>query len=98
MDDIKIAADKYEILDHSPIGQFVLRKDFVVIFWNKCLESWSGISRDKIVGTNLLTHFPHLEEIKYIDRIKNMFKSSPPITFSSQEHKYIIPSPLPGGK
>ena len=98
MDDIKIAADKYEILDHSPIGQFVLRKDFVVIFWNKCLESWSGISRDKIVGTNLITHFPHLEEIKYINRIKNMFKSSPPITFSSQEHKYIIPSPLPGGK
>ena len=98
MDDLKIAADKFEILDHTPIGQFVLRKDFIVIFWNKCLEDWSGISRDKIVGTNLMTHFPHLEDIKYIDCIKSVFNSSSSIVFSSQEHKYIIPSPLPGGK
>lgn len=98
MDDIKIAADKFEILDHSPIGQFVLRKDFIVLFWNRCLEAWSGISRDKIVGTNLMSHFQHLGDSRYIDRIKNIFNSSPPIVFSSQLHKYIIPSPLPGGK
>ena len=98
MDDMKIAADKFGILDHSPIGQFVLRKDFIVIFWNKCMEVWSGISKDKIVGTNLMTHFPHMEESVYIDGIKSMFNSGPPIVFSSQLHKYVIPSPLSGGK
>ena len=82
MDDLKIAADKFEILDHTPIGQFVLRKDFIVIFWNKCLEDWSGISRDKIVGTNLMTHFPHLEDIKYIDRINSVFNASSSTVFS----------------
>ena len=95
---MKIAADKFGILDHSPIGQFVLRKDFIVIFWNKCMEVWSGISKDKIVGTNLMTHFPHMEESVYIDGIKSMFNSGPPIVFSSQLHKYVIPSPLSGGK
>ncbi len=98
MDDIKKAADKFEILDHAPIGQFVLRKDFIVIFWNRCMEAWTGISRDKIVGTNLMTHFLHLGDSRYIERIKNIFNSSPPIVFSSQLHKYFIPSPLPGGK
>ncbi len=98
MNELKKATEQFAILDHSPIGQFILRKDFVVIFWNRCLESWSGISRDQIVGTNLITHFPHIGESKYHNRIKNIFESSPPIVFSSQLHKNFIPSPLPGGK
>ncbi|ODS31520.1 MAG: sensory response regulator with diguanylate cyclase domain protein [Candidatus Scalindua rubra] len=98
MKDIKKAEKQFAILDHSPIGQFVLRKDFVVIFWNRCLEAWSGISRDQIAGTNLITHFPHLGSEKYVNRIKSMFGYGPPIVFSSQLHKYFIPSPLPEGK
>ncbi len=98
MDYIKLKTDKYEILDHSPIGQFVLRKDYIVVFWNRCLETWSGISRDKIVGTKLTIHFPHIGEKKYTARINSIFNSGPPIILSSQLHKYFIPSPLPGGK
>ncbi len=98
MDDIKKMAAQFKILDHSPIGQFVLRKDFVVIFWNRCLETWSGISRDQIVGTNLIKHFPHLEDDKYIGRIKDIFQYCAPIIFPSQVDRYFIPSPLPGGK
>ena len=95
---MKKAAIQFAILDHSPIGQFVLREDCVVIFWNKCLEDWSGISRDKIVGTDLTTHFPHLGSDKYAESIRKVFHSSKPIAFSSQLHEYFIPSPLPGGK
>ncbi|GAX63058.1 periplasmic sensor diguanylate cyclase /phosphodiesterase [Candidatus Scalindua japonica] len=98
MDDIKKASEQFVILDHSPIGHFILRKDLVVIFWNKCMEDWSGIFRDKIVGTDLATHFSHLEDGKYISRIKGIFQCSAPITFPSQVDKYFIPSPLPGGK
>lgn len=97
-EDIRKAEKQFEVLDHSPIGQFVLRKDFVVIFWNRCLEAWSGIPREKIVGTNLITHFPHLSATRYIGRIKSMFNYGPPIVFSSQLHKYFIPSPLPEGR
>ena len=98
MDEIKKAATQFEILDYAPIGQFVLRKDFVVIFWNKCLETWSGISRDQIVGTNLIKHFPHLGSDKYAENIRKIFDSTLPIIFSSQFNKHFIPSPLPGGE
>jgi diguanylate cyclase (GGDEF)-like protein len=98
MDDIKKTAAQFEILDYSPIGQFVLRKDFVVIFWNKCLEDWSGISKNQIVGTDLATHFPHLGSDKYVERIRKVFHSSQPTVFPSQLNEYFIPSPLPGGK
>ncbi len=67
MDVTKRTVAQFEILDYSPIGQFVLRKDFVVVFWNRCLETWSGISRDQIVGTNLIKHFPHLKDNKYAE-------------------------------
>lgn len=98
MDDIKKAAAQFDILDYSPIGQFVLSKDNIVIFWNKCLETWSGISRDQIVGTDLITQFPHLGSDKYAENIKKIFDSNLPIIFSSQFNKHFIPSPLPGGK
>ena len=98
MDDIKKAAAQFEILDYSPIGQFVLRKDNIVVFWNRCLETWSGISRDQIVGTDLITHFPHLGSDKYAESIRKVFHTSLPIVFSSQLNEYFIPSPLPGEK
>ena len=98
MGDIKKTAAQFEILDYSPIGQFVLRKDNIVVFWNRCLETWSGISRDQIVGTDLITHFPHLASDKYAKRIRKIFHTSVPTVFSSRLNKYFIPSPLPGGK
>ncbi|MCP4253625.1 MAG: EAL domain-containing protein [Candidatus Scalindua sp.] len=98
MDDIKKTAAHFEVLDHSPIGQFVLSRDFVVIFWNKCLEDWSGIPKDQIVGTFLTTHFPHLESDKYAESIRDIFHSNQPIVFPSKLDEYFIPSPLPGGK
>ena len=98
MDDIKKTAAQFEILDYSPIGQFVLRKDNIVVFWNRCLETWSGISREQIVGTDLVTHFPHLGSDKYAESIRKIFHSGPPILFSSQLHEYFIPLPLPGAK
>ena len=98
MDKKQKAAEQFAILDHSPIGQFVLKKNFVVIFWNKCLEDWSGISREQIVGTSLFTHFPLLESDRYAESIRKIFHSNQPIVFSSQHHEYFMPLHLPEGK
>ena len=98
MNEMKRADAQFEILDYSPIGQFVLRKDYIVVFWNRCLEDWSGISRHQIVGTDLITHFPHLKSDKYAESIRKIFHSSQPFVFSSQLHVDFIPSPLPGCK
>lgn len=96
--DIQKMDECFRLLDHAPIGQFVLRKDFVVVYWNRCLEAWTGIARDLIIGTNILDRFPHLGTSKYETRIRSIFGGGPPTIFSSQLHKHVIPSPLPGGK
>lgn len=89
---------RFSLLDHSPIGHFVLRRDYTVLFWNRCLEAWTGIPRDRIVGGNVLDHYPHLGAPKYAGRIEAIFAGGPPTIFSSQLHKHVIPAPLPGGK
>jgi diguanylate cyclase (GGDEF)-like protein/PAS domain S-box-containing protein len=95
---INKAATCLALLDHSPIGHFVVRRDFMVVFWNRCLETWTGIPRGEIVGQSIVDWFPHLGEKKYATRIRSMFAGGPPTIFSSQLHKFLIPAPLPGGK
>ena len=89
---------EFGFLDHVPIGMFVLRKDFVVLFWNNCLEDWTRIPRSKVVGTNIGTLFPHLHDPKYTGRLRGIFEGGPPVVFSSQLHQYIIPAPLRDGQ
>ncbi|MFC1975105.1 ATP-binding protein [Chloroflexota bacterium] len=98
MNEIEAAGAQFNILDHVPVGAFVLRDDLVVLVWNSSLEDWTGISRSKIVGTNIGDHFPHLNEPKYSGRLQNIFEGGPPTIFSSQLHKYIIPATLPNGQ
>ena len=98
MNEIEVAEKQFNTLDHIPVGTFVLREDFVVLFWNSSLEDWTGISRSEIVGTNIGDHFPHLKEPKYAGRLQNIFEGGPPTIFSSQLHQYIIPAPFPNGQ
>lgn len=98
MSDPTKAEDQFAILDHSPIGQFILRKDFVVLFWNSCLENWSSIPRDRIVGTSIFSHFPRLGAPIYTNRLSELFTGGPPVVFSPQLHKHILEMPLPGNK
>lgn len=97
MNEIEIAAKNFGIFDHVQIGVCILRKDFVVIFWNNCLEEWTGIHRNKIVGSNILDHFGHLNNPKYLSRLQDIFDGGPPTIFSSQLHIHIIPSPMRDG-
>ena len=88
----------FDLLDQAPIGMFVLREDFVVLFWNRCLEDWTGISRSEVIGKNIGILFPHLSDPRYTGRLQSVFESGPPVIFSSQLHKYIIPAPLWDGR
>lgn len=92
MSELNAAAGNFGILDHVPVGVFLLRKDFVVLFWNACLEDWSGIQRDAIVGHRIGSFFPHLESPRYASRLQDIFEGGPPTIFSSQLHRTIIPS------
>ncbi len=88
----------FEILDHVPVGIFILGKDFTVIFWNRCLEEWTGIPAGGIIGQDAGVRFPHLKSAKYAMRLKDIFEGGPPTIFSSQLHGSIIPSLLSNGE
>ena len=91
----EMIARQFALLDHMPIGAFVLQKDFVVVFWNSRLEDWTGIPRSQIIGEEIGMYFPHLNAPKYSIRIQNVFDTGMPFIFSSYIHKYIIPVTLP---
>lgn len=98
MNEIQWAAEKFSLLDHIPIGICILRQDFTVLFWNSCLEFWTRISRNQLVGTHLIETFPNLKAAKYQNRFQQIFAGGSPAIFSSQLHRYLIPAPLPNGQ
>jgi PAS domain S-box-containing protein len=92
------AEKRFGVLDYVPISVFIIKKDFVILFWNRYLEDWTGISQQDIVGTNIGNRFPHLTESKYSSRLRNIFEGGPPTIFSYQLHRYIIPRRLKSGE
>ena len=85
------------LLDRVPLGLCVFGADGVVLWWNACLESWTGILRQDIVGDSIGTRLPHLAKPPYPSRFQQVFESGAPTVFSSQLHAHIIPAPLPCG-
>jgi len=92
-----MTAFSFAMLDQMPIGTIVLRSDYTVLHWNRCLEHWSGIARQDIVGTDIRNRFAQLNDSKYSRRLEQVFNSGLSVIFSSQLHRYIIPCLLPGG-
>jgi diguanylate cyclase (GGDEF)-like protein len=85
------------LLDYIPTGVFILSPEFTILYWNRCMEEWTRIPSENIVGSSLFDHFPHLSAPRYLNRIRDIFHGGPPTVFSSQLHKHFIPAPLPGG-
>jgi PAS domain S-box-containing protein len=98
MSELEVVAKRLDILNHVPVGMCVIREDYTVVFWNSCLEDWTGIAKADILGTDIGNHFPHLKDFKYSSRLNSIFQGGLPIIFSSQLHKHLIPSPLPSGE
>jgi len=85
------------LYDHLYIGILVVRKDLTICFWNRCLEEWTGITRNEVEGVNLLTRFPQLDTPSIRARFPQVFEQGPPVFLSSRFHPHLIPSPLPDG-
>ena len=98
MSDVALAAERFAMFDHLPIGSCVLRKDYTVLYWNSCLETWTDIDRSDILGHDLRDRFSHFKSPKYQHRIQTIFQGGPPTIFSSQLHKQMFPARWPGGQ
>ncbi len=79
------------LLDHIPMGFFVLDGDMRVHFWNKLLEGWTNIKQIQIVGKKITEFYPHFDLPKYSKRIQSVLRGGSPTVFSSQLHQFIIP-------
>ncbi len=95
---IKSAQEKFSHFDLIPLGLCIFKSDYIVIYWNSCLEEWTKIKRESILGTTLTERFPHLNQLQYASRLQQIFNGGPPAIFSSQLHKYTIPAPSTQGK
>ncbi len=98
MDECDFVESRFRILDCIPVGVFVLNEDFTVLFWNRCLEQWTKINREEIIGHRFDDHFYTLNKPLLRIRLQNIFEGGPPAIFSSQLHQYIIPVVLRSGK
>lgn len=98
MDNMRWTKEQFDLLDHIPLGACVLRQDFTVLFWNRCLENWTKLSRSQLLGTNLTDMFEHLKSSKYVSRLNQVFTAGTPTVFSAQLHQSLIPVSLPQGQ
>ncbi|MDH4128125.1 MAG: hypothetical protein OEV44_05190, partial [Spirochaetota bacterium] len=62
---IEIINQQLVVLDNTPVGAFLLSKDYKVFFWNNQLETWTKISKKEIVGLYISVYFPHLKKPRY---------------------------------
>lgn len=92
-----LAQEQFSLLNQVPLGICVLRGDYVVLFWNQCLEEWTRIPRERIIGQAIYEFFPHFQNARYSSRLNSIFEGGPPTVFSSQLHPHLIPAPLPAG-
>ncbi len=98
LNEIEAATLKFGVLDYAPLGFCLLRHDFTVLFWNRCLENWTKLPSQKIVGSDLRQYFPNINQSKYRVRLKQVFEGGFSALFSPQLHQALIPCPLPDGK
>jgi PAS domain S-box-containing protein len=85
-------SQRYGILDFCPAGMCLINKEFSVIYWNRQIENWTGISKESIVGHDIRDFFPKFKETYYTVRINSVFSDGPPVVFSSQLHRHLFPS------
>jgi signal transduction histidine kinase len=88
----------YLLLDALQHGACIIDKEYKILFWNACLEQWTGISREEIVGTKITDRFSHLSRPMYTARFESLFSGGPPAIFSSQLHPFFLPLTYPEGK
>ncbi|MBF0199821.1 MAG: hypothetical protein HQK66_00630 [Desulfamplus sp.] len=90
-------AHTYHALNYVPVGISIFDKNYSVIFWNRCLAHWTHMDSKKMVGTSLKDHFSTISSPGFHERIQDIFSGGPPVIFSSQLHRNVIPCTLSDG-
>ena len=98
MNTLEVADNQFEVMDHVPVGMCIINRDNKVLFWNRCIEDWTGIKRNDLLGRDFTSSLPHFKEARYSDRIAGVFDSGAPAIFSSQLNGNLFLLFLPNGE
>lgn len=78
------------IIDRVDVGILVVTRDFEVILWNRFMEAHSGISHERIVGSNLLESFPELPGKWLTKKLRSVFILNNFAFSSWQQRPYLF--------
>lgn len=90
--------EQFPLLDHVPQGICLLRSDWSIVYWNTCLEEWTGLHKEEMLGRPIGQSFPHLMTPKYLSGLEPLFSGGAPVTFPPQFHAQFIPCSLLDGR
>ncbi len=82
---------RFRILDNSPEGVILLDTDLRIIYLNKMIEHWTGLTFEDVEGKAITKIFPHLDKPAYRNRLKQVLEIGFPLVLSSQLHPNLIP-------
>jgi diguanylate cyclase (GGDEF)-like protein len=83
--------DLSQIFETVNIGIIVLDGDLKVRYWNRWMESHSGIPSTRIVGAPLFDFFPTLNTPKFLRGCKAVLTFGNFSYFSQKLHRYLFP-------
>ena len=82
---------RFRILDNSPEGVILLDASLRIIYLNKMVEHWTGLTLESVEGLAIFDVFPHLSKPAYQNRLKQVLDLGFPLVLSSQLHPNLIP-------
>ncbi|WP_016949975.1 diguanylate cyclase domain-containing protein [Anabaena sp. PCC 7108] len=78
----QISFASLQLMELLPVGVCFLQHNGIVSFWNSCLEEWTNISREEILGKNIFSYFSHLNFQDYIEQLNQTLQAGKVTVFS----------------
>ncbi len=79
------------MLDCLPMGICVVGQDGAIRFWNRRMESWTGLHKHQITGQPLERFFPHFKLPRYQKRLHQVLHQGLSATFNSRLYPHLFP-------
>lgn len=80
-------------LNTLPVGVCTIRADYTISFWNRTIETWTGIHPDDALEKPLEEVVPQFANHLEKSRLKVVFHGGGPVILSSRFHSRIFPIP-----
>jgi diguanylate cyclase len=84
-----------QIFETVNLGLVIIDCEMKVCSWNRWLALQSGMAEESVVGSQLLTLFPNLNNPLFLRNCKSVMKFGSFAFFSQKLHGYLFPFPPP---